>query len=314
MFGPAVDDLQFKVHEFLNGEGALSQGFRWLMATVTCGNVFAVVVESIPEVSKYFGGKDVGFLSIFEVASVIFFTIEYGLRLFSARKNVQALYSPWTYATTFFGLVDLISIAPWFVFMFLRAFGYIESGSEIADVFSVMRIFRILQIEGLWGVAFSKLDNVFRASKDVLKASALMALIVWVGCAALFFIFEENNPNWRQCDESVPLIGTDDAPGCYDFASTFECNKYYPGKCIQSSFTDLPSTLFLVAVFLQGEWGMTDFTWPGRLVCMFLCVAGIGLYAIPVGSLFDSFGSVIEGADEEDDDGDGDEGDKEKMD
>jgi len=300
VFGPIVDGLQLKVHNFLNGDDALSQGFRWLMATVTCGNVLAVVLESIPEVSKHLDGMDVDFLGVFEVSSVIFFTIEYALRLFSARKNVEALYSPWIYATTFFGLVDLISIAPWFVFMYLRAFGYIDSGSEIADIFSVMRVFRILQIEGLWNVAFSKLDNVFRASKDVLKASALMALIVWIGCAALFFIFEENNPNWRECDESVPLVGTEDAPGCYDFASTAECNEYYPGMCAQSSFTDLPSTLFLVAVFLQGEWGMTDFTWPGRLVCMFLCVAGIGLYAIPVGSLFDSFGSVIGGDEDED--------------
>lgn len=317
MFGPFVDDMQSKVHQFLNGYSTISHAFRWLMAAVTCGNVLAVVLESIPEVSKHLGGMDVDFLGTFEVASVVFFTIEYGLRLFSASKNVEALYSPWIYATTFFGLVDLISIAPWFIFMYLRAFGLIELDCEIADIFSVMRVFRILQIEGLWGVAFSKLDNVFRASKDVLKASALMAIIVWVGCAALFFICEENNPNWRECDESVPLIGTDDAPGCYDFASTAECNEYYPGHCSQSAFADLPSTLFLVAVFLQGEWGMTDFTWPGRLVCMFLCVAGIGLYAIPVGSLFDSFGAVIgmgEDDGDEDEEDDNDEGDKEKTD
>ena len=49
---------------------------------------------------------------------------------------------------------------------------------------------------------------------------------------------------------------------------------------------------------------------------MFMCVAGIGLYAIPVGSLFDSFGTVIgmgegdEGGEEEDDD----DSEKEKMD
>lgn len=28
-------------------------------------------------------------------------------------------------------------------------------------------------------------------------------------------------------------------------------------------------------------------------MCMFLCVAGIALYSIPVGTLFDSFGAVI---------------------
>ena len=85
--------------------------------------------------------------------------------------------------------------------------------------------------------------------------------------------------------------------------------------CSQTAFSDLPSTLFLVAVFLQGEWGLTDFTWPGRLVCMFLCVAGIGLYAIPIGCLFDSFGAVIGmGNEEEEDEEDEDDSEKEKMD
>jgi len=312
-FGPTCDDLQYVVHNFLNGDSGASLAFRWIMTTVTCGNVLVVVMESIPEVARYLD-REIPFdvIGAFEMSSVAFFTVEYVLRLFSAPKNVQALFSSWTYATTFFGLVDLISILPWFVYMYLRAFGHVVSGSEIADVFSVLRVFRVLQIEGLWGVAFSKLDNVFRASKEVLKATALMAMIVWVGCAALFYIFEQNNPNFRECDPTVPLFGTENKPGCYDFASTAECNEFYPGMCSQTAFSDLPSTLFLVAVFLQGEWGLTDFTWPGRLVCMFLCVAGIGLYTIPIGSLFDSFGAVIGMGDDGEEDEDGSE--KEKMD
>ncbi len=171
----------------------------------------------------------------------------------------------------------------------------------------------------------SKLDNVFRASKDVLKATGLMAIIIWVGSSALFFIFEENNPNFRQCDDSIPLAEVDGKPGCYDFVSTTACNEYYPGMCSQSAFTNMPNTMFYVAVFLGGDWGFvgtsfpmlavfvinvlsriyfsltqtpmilsrSDFTWPGKLVCMFLCVAGIALYSVPVGTLFDSFGAVL---------------------
>ena len=42
------------------------------------------------------------------------------------------------------------------------------------------------------------------------------------------------------------------------------------------------------------------------MVCMFLCVVGIALYAIPIGTLFDSFGAVL-GLAEEDDEDDNDE-------
>ena len=144
------------------------------------------------------------------------------------------------------------------------------------------------------------MDNVFRASKDVLKATGLLALVIWVGCGALFYIFEENNPNWRVCDDSISL------QQCYAFATTAACNEQFPGMCQQTAFTNMPNALYYTAVFLGGEWGVVDFTWPGRMVCLFLCVVGIALYAIPIGTLFDSFGAVLGmgGDDEEDEGGD----------
>ena len=91
-------------------------------------------------------------------------------------------------ATTFFGFVDLLSTAPWFIEQILFKVNVITNGSDVANVCRLFRILRILQVEDFI-VAFSKLDNVFRASKDVLKATGLMAIIIWVGCGALFFIF-----------------------------------------------------------------------------------------------------------------------------
>jgi len=188
---------------------------------------------------------------------------------------------------------------------------YLDASGDNAKIFRIFRIFRILQLED-FVVAFSKLDNVFRASKDVLKATGLMAIIIWVGCGALFFIFEENNPNWRSCDPSVAPTQLEKSnkalPGCFDFRSTKECNDFYPGMCEQSAFNNMPESLYYTAVFLGGEWGVVDFTWPGRVVCLFLCVVGIALYAIPVGTLFDSFGAVlglVEDEDDEEETGDG---------
>ena len=211
------------------------------------------------------------------------------------------------YATTFFGIVDFLSVAPWYVQQALLESKAL-TGDE-AQIFRIFRIFRILQLEGFI-IAFSKLDNVFRASRDVLQATGLMAIIIWVGSSALFFMFEENNPNLRQCDASVPLVSNSnesDIPGCYDFESTAACNAYYPGMCDQAMFTNMPNTMYYVAVFLGGDWGFVDFTWQGRLVCLFLCVAGIAVYAIPVGTLFDSFGAIVGISDDDDEEEEEDE-------
>ena len=136
-----------------------------------------------------------------------------------------------------------------------------------------------------------------------MKATGLMALIIWIGCGAVFFISEQNNPNWRTCSDAIPLTSKD-GNGCYDFTSTKDCNLKWPGLCSQVGFVNMPDSLYYTAVFLGGEWGKIDFTWLGRLNCIFLCVAGIAIYAIPVGSLFDSFGAVLGmgGGEEEDED------------
>mmetsp|Transcript_4500 Transcript_4500/g.12513 ORF Transcript_4500/g.12513 Transcript_4500/m.12513 type:complete len:519 (-) Transcript_4500:133-1689(-) len=314
-FGRTVDGWQAEVNEFLNGEVDPRTGrethsvrsicFRVFMMTLIVLNVVAVLLETVPDIDRAVGNDAGNLFDVFEDISIVFFSLEYALRLFSARKSLEALYSPYVYATTFYGIVDFLSTAPWYFERLCIAFGMTES-ADTSTVFRMFRIFRLLQLEDFL-VGFRKLDNVFRASKDVLKATGLMAVIIWVGCGALFFIFEQGNPNWRECDDAIPSRGYEDdvsgefIPGCYDFHSTWECNAYYgTDMCEQTSFVNMPDALFYTAVFLGGEWGLVDFTWGGRFVCMFLCVIGIALYAIPVGSLFDSFGAVIGLAEDED--------------
>ena len=85
------------------------------MMTLIITNVIAVLVETVPEIDRFVGNERGNFFDVFEAFSIFFFTLEYALRLFSAKKNLEALYSPWTYATTFFGIVDFLSTAPWYI-------------------------------------------------------------------------------------------------------------------------------------------------------------------------------------------------------
>lgn len=311
MFGLWFDRLQLSLIEYL--DGSLSSDGRKINRTrcsylgrllffvLIVANVIAVVAESVPEIDRYVGNSEGNAFDRFEMISVMLFTLDYLLRLISATKSRKALYSPWVYATTFFGLVDIISIAPWYIQQYLVSTGHSINGDE-ATIFRILRIFRILQIED-FVAAFSKLDNVFRASKNVIKATGLMALIIWILTSALFYIFEKNNPNFRSCDSLVPTITSDFSKSCYDFESTAACNDKYPGSCSQTAFTNMPNSMFYVAVFLGGEWGLVDFTVQGKILAIITCMMGIALYAIPVGTLFDSFGLVlgISSADDEND-------------
>ena len=306
-YGPAVDKLQLNALAFLNGvtdvDGKAasrtfgSSLFRNIVLFLILANLVAVAAETVPQVDQAVGNGRFNFFDVFEAVSVAAFTAEFGLRVFSIGKDREHLYSATFYATTFFGIIDILSILPYYAQQLGIAFGLLgPDASDAAAVFRIFRLFRILQLERFM-VAFTLLDNVFRASADVLKATGVMALIIWVGGAALFFIFEANNPNYRECDETVPPAE------CYAYSSTAACDAVHPGSCSQTSFTTMPDSLYLTAVFLCGEWALVDFTWGGRLVAVFMCVAGIAIAAIPIGTLFESFGVVL-GLDGGDDDGD----------
>jgi voltage-gated potassium channel len=142
----------------------------------------------------------------------------------------------------------------------------------------VLRLLRILQLEH-FTEAFTLLDDVFRACRNTLVATSFLAIIIWVFSSYLFYVLERGNP------------------------------------AVGDAFDSLPNAMYYTAIFLSGEWGHTDFTPAGKVLCCFLVVVGLGLYAMPVAAFFDAFGEVLAKGDDKagvgggvgsDDDGDGD--------
>ena len=156
-WGSTVDRMQVAVNEFLNGKQETEDGptewtpfsyaSRIFILLVIILNVLAVLLESIPSIDKAVGNQPGNFFDVFEAFSVMVFALEYALRLFCAPKNREALYSSWVYATTFFGIVDFLSTAPWFIQQGLIMSHVISADDDIARIFRIFRIFRILQLE-----------------------------------------------------------------------------------------------------------------------------------------------------------------------
>ena len=51
--------------------------------------------------------------------------------------------------------------------------------------------------------------------------------------------------------------------------------------------------MYYTSIFLAGEWGKQDFTILGKIICIVYCLIGIALFAIPTGTIFESFGDVL---------------------
>lgn len=122
------------------------------------------------------------FLSL-EWTFTIFFTIEYILRLLIVRR-------PLRYATSFFGIIDLLSILPAFI-------GILVPGGErllVVRTLRLLRIFRIFKLTRYLSEA-TALRNALYVSRHKVAVFITTVLIVVLIASALMHIVESNAGN-----------------------------------------------------------------------------------------------------------------------
>ena len=143
LLGPIVDGWEMTVNNILNGvvdpftgvtkHTFASRSVDFLSLTLIITNIIAVIMETVPELDRAVGNATGNIFDSFEAVSIFFFSLEYILQLFSAPKSIEALYSRWVYATTFFGIVDFMSTAPWYVEKTMLALGATESTGTVVS-------------------------------------------------------------------------------------------------------------------------------------------------------------------------------------
>jgi voltage-gated potassium channel len=114
-------------------------------------NLISMVVESEPDLSI----EVKNYLSNFEIFSIAIFTVEYIIRSIVAFKNKKS------YNFSFFGIIDLISILPFF---FGKIIGF---DGRFVRVFRLFRISRILKL-GKFSKSFELLgQGVSNVNKEL---------------------------------------------------------------------------------------------------------------------------------------------------
>lgn len=94
-------------------------------------SVLIVILDSVPQIRAHYGST----LILLEWVFTVLFTIEYGLRLVSISH-------PRRYATSFFGVVDLISILPTYISLLIPGTQYLL----VIRILRLLRIFRVLKL------------------------------------------------------------------------------------------------------------------------------------------------------------------------
>ena len=141
-------------------------------------SVTTVVLESVSSIRASYG--DV--LHALEWVFTIMFTIEYVLRLVCVQR-------PLAYATSFFGLVDLLAIIPTYVSVFVPGSQYLLS----IRILRLLRIFRVFKLTEYLSEA-SIIRSALLASRRKISVFlfAVMTVVVIVGSAMYVVEGEEH--------------------------------------------------------------------------------------------------------------------------
>ena len=143
-----------------------------------------MVVESEPDLPV----EVINYLSIFEILSITIFSVEYIIRSIVAFKNKKS------YNLSFFGIIDLLSILPFF---FGKIIGF---DGRFVRVFRLFRISRILKL-GKFSKSFELLGQGVNNVKKELYITFFIAFIMLFFSASGIYYLE--NPEQPQAFSSI---------------------------------------------------------------------------------------------------------------
>jgi len=124
-------------------------------------------------------------------AFTVLFSIEYGLRIYCARKRLR-------YTHSFFGMVDLLSVLPFYIGLFIPSTRFLN----VIKVLRMLRIFRVLKMAQYVGEA-DLLMNALIASRRKIGIFVIAVLTVVVIVGSLMYVIEGEAHGFTSIPRSV---------------------------------------------------------------------------------------------------------------
>lgn len=157
---------------------AIRIGFRieLLLQVLIILSMIAFAVETLPGLTE----EQRRWLYWFEVVSVVVFSAEYLFRLFTSKP-------PLKYAFSFFGLVDLLSVLPF----------YLSLGMDLRSLraFRLLRLFRIFKL-ARYSAAMRRFQRAFVIAREELILFGVTAVIlIYLSAVCMYYCENEAQPD-----------------------------------------------------------------------------------------------------------------------
>ena len=184
-----INPKREKLHEVIfEADTKNGKLFDIVLLIAILASVIIVILESVPEYNDKYGL----FFKITEWAFTIFFTIEYILRLY-------AVYKPMKYATSFFGVIDLLSILPTYLSLIFAG----TQSLMIVRGLRLLRVFRIFKLANFL-VEGQIIVTALRASRAKISVFVIFILImVSIFGSVMYLVEGSQNPQFDSIPRSI---------------------------------------------------------------------------------------------------------------
>lgn len=234
----------FNIIQIGKSHDILSKLFDWFIVIMIFLNLFVTIAMTFNESEPY---QDA--LGWLELITIIIFTIEYFLRVWTA----DLLYPEYSkgkaivkFVFSFYGIIDLLTFFPYYLpFMF-------PAGAVAFRILRVIRIFRLFKINARYD-AFNVITDVFKEKKNQLLSSVVLILMMMVASSLCMYSLE---------NEAQPGV----------FSNAF------------SGIWWASSTLLTV-----GYGDIYPVTIGGKIMAIVISFLGVGMVAIPTGIISAGF-------------------------
>lgn len=175
-----------RLHEIIfEADTPGGKAFDLLLIVCIVASVLAVMLESVGSVRERYGTL----LDGTEWFFTILFTIEYVLRLVCIGR-------PMKYATSFFGIVDLLAVIPTYLDLLVPGTGYLL----VIRILRLLRIFRVLKLVQYVSEA-NTLLLALRASRRKITVFLFAVIAIAVTMGSLMYVIEGETNGFT----SIPL-------------------------------------------------------------------------------------------------------------
>jgi voltage-gated potassium channel len=175
-FLPASEHgLRYKLYRLIYHHDAPDErNFDLVLIVAILASVLVVLLDSVGAIKARWHDP----LYAAEWFFTVLFTLEYAVRLWTVRR-------PLRYATSFFGVIDLLSILPTYLSLLFPA----SASLLVVRSLRLLRVFRVLKLVEYSGEAGILVDALLRSRRKILVfLSAILTIVIIFG--AIMYVIE----------------------------------------------------------------------------------------------------------------------------